>query len=88
MITVTCCATVNKNSMKISVLCDKMHAKFFSNSSRVGHAGQLLKGESPFQHLFDRVPVESHVSNTSIALLYKHRVKYALIGKDTNPWHI
>ena len=86
LMAVACYQSVNTNTMKQNELCTKMHDELFSNSARVGHAEQLMKGEGPFGCMFDRVSVESHGLNTTTSTACKLKVKPMLMGGDSKTW--
>ena len=79
-----CYASMSNKTMKNEEIISKMHEQLFSNSTRMGCAEQLAKGEGHFANLFDRVLVESHgLNNNHNATRCRLKVKPILIFKST-----
>ena len=88
-ISAMCYESVNLQTMKIDELCVKVHERLFSTSTRKGFAEQLMNAEGIFQHLFERVPVESHgLHNATTCATYKHQIEPFLLGMDNKAWCI
>ena len=91
LLSVACYEAANKKDMKTEELMAKCHEQLFSNSTRMGFAEQLVRGEGHFAHLFERVPVESHGvtnNNNTTTTTYKLKFKDFLIGDYATNWHI
>ena len=89
LLSVACYECVNQKTMKNDELMLKMHEQLFSNSTRIGFAKQLIRGEGHFSNLFDRVSIESRGMNNSNGMRYRLRIKSMLVGGDkSKSWFI
>ena len=84
LLSVVCYEAVNKKTMKTEELITKMYEQLFSNSTRMGYAEQLIRGEGYFAQLYEKVPVETHRinNNNTNTRRYKLRLKPMLVGGD------
>ena len=62
---------VNTKTMKMEELCTKVHEQLFSTSTRKGFAEKLMSGEGQFKHLFERVPIETHLFTAIFRFFYR-----------------
>ena len=65
LLSIVCYEAVNKKTMKTKELITKMYEQLFSNSTRMGYAEQLIRGEGHFAQLYEKVPVETHGINNN-----------------------
>ena len=80
-------AFVSAKTMRTEEIASRMCEQLFSNSTRMGYAKQLMKGECHLTNLFNRMPVESHeLNNNSNTIQCRLKVKQILVGRNAKPW--